>query len=108
MKQITKPFMPPSLAERGASWRANFVREATIKSLAVLRKASRDDIELEMRAPVQALRAADFPQDSVSALMTLANDTALSEILGLGKGRCAGRFAILVSAADQSWRGAFR
>jgi hypothetical protein len=82
-KTITRPFMPPSSAERGAAWRASFVREATVRSLIALRGASRDDVELEMRGAVTQLKASDFPQDSVAALMQLANDTALSEVLAL-------------------------
>ncbi|WP_354099347.1 hypothetical protein [Bradyrhizobium sp. S3.9.2] len=64
-------------------WRRSFVNDATIKTLARMRKTSADEIRLELRSAVEPMKAADFSGDTVAALMTLAPDSALTEILDL-------------------------
>ncbi|MDE5461155.1 hypothetical protein [Bradyrhizobium sp. CSS354] len=78
-----RSFMPPTRDALASEWRREFVRDATIKTLARMRKTSADEVRLELRSPVSPMKAADFPGDTVAALMTLAPESALAEILAL-------------------------
>ncbi|WP_409191039.1 hypothetical protein [Bradyrhizobium sp. RDM4] len=62
-------------------WRRSFVDDATVNVLARMRKTSADEVRLELRSPVTPARVGDFPGKTVTLVMILAQDTALSEIL---------------------------
>jgi hypothetical protein len=66
-----------------ADWRRSFVNDATVRTLAFLRKTSADEVRLELRSPSVPIKVGDYPGSSVTAVMILAQDTALAEILDL-------------------------
>jgi hypothetical protein len=80
-----RSFMPPSRNAVDREWRRSFVRAATVKTLAQLRKTNSQEIEREFdrekRSAVTPMKVGDFPGKTVTQVMILADDTALAEIL---------------------------
>ncbi|MBR0746195.1 hypothetical protein JQ582_19880 [Bradyrhizobium japonicum] len=80
---------------KARAWVESFIRAATVRVLSRLQKTSAESIlrdtgwhhdsltGLILRAPVEPLKQADVPGDSVAALMLLAPQSAAAKLFGL-------------------------
>ena len=81
---IQRPIpLRPDRDAHAREWRRGFVNDSAVAVLARMRKTSADEVRLELRGPVSPMKVGELPGGSIAALMVLANDTALAEILDL-------------------------